>query len=71
MEALQTASAAVYQLPMLLLAITFPPVVTGAFWAIAAVFALLSVFFDDEAPRGNPGVDYNELASLGNREMLP
>jgi len=71
MEALQTASAAVYQLPLLLLAITWPPIVTGAFWALAAVFALLSVFFDDETPRGNPGVDYDELASMGNRGMPP
>jgi hypothetical protein len=64
MALLQTLNDFISQLPMLLLAITWPPMVTGAFWATVGVFALLSVFFDDETPRGNPGIDYQELARL-------
>ena len=71
MDLLQTLNEVISQLPMLLLAITWPPMVTGAFWTTAGVFALLSVFFDDETPRGNPGIDYEELARLMNRKTPP
>jgi predicted anti-sigma-YlaC factor YlaD len=35
----------------------WPPVTTGAFWLLASVYGLVSVFFDDEAVRGTPGID--------------
>ncbi len=35
-----------------------PPVSTGAFWAIVAFYGVVSVLFDDETPRGVPGIDY-------------
>lgn len=68
MDLLQTLNEVIPRLPMLVLAITWPPMLTGAFWATVGVFALLSVFFDDETPRGNPGIDYEELARLMNRK---
>lgn len=36
----------------------FPPVGTGAFWIIVAFYGVVSVLFDDETPRGVPGIDY-------------
>ena len=35
-----------------------PPVGTGAFWAIVAFYGVVSVLFDDETPRGVPGIEY-------------
>jgi hypothetical protein len=35
----------------------FPPFSTGAFWAIAAAWGVVSVIFDDETPRGVPGLE--------------
>ncbi len=36
----------------------FPPVGTGAFWTIVAFYGVVSVLFDDETPRGVPGIDF-------------
>jgi hypothetical protein len=36
----------------------FPPVGTGAFWIIVAVYGVVTILFDDENPRGVPGIDY-------------
>lgn len=35
-----------------------PPVSTGAFWIIVAFYGVVSILFDDENPRGVPGIDY-------------
>ncbi|MGA7873995.1 MAG: hypothetical protein WCA22_24150 [Candidatus Binatus sp.] len=35
-----------------------PPVSTGAFWTIVAFYGVVSVLFDDETPRGVPGMEY-------------
>jgi len=35
----------------------WPPFTTGAFWLLASVYGLVSVFFDDEAVCGTPGLD--------------
>ena len=35
-----------------------PPVSTGAFWAIVAFYGVVSILFDDETPRGVPGMDF-------------
>jgi hypothetical protein len=40
----------------------WPPLATGGLWITAGLFALVSIFFDDETPRGNPGIDYAVLA---------
>lgn len=36
----------------------FPPIGTGAFWTIVAFYGVVSILFDDETPRGVPGIDY-------------
>jgi len=36
----------------------FPPVGTGAFWTIVAFYGVVSILFDDETPRGVPGMDF-------------
>jgi hypothetical protein len=36
----------------------FPPYGTGAFWAIVGFYGVVSILFDDETPRGVPGIDY-------------
>jgi len=36
----------------------FPPVGTGALWTIVAFYGVVSVLFDDETPRGVPGMDF-------------
>ena len=35
----------------------FPPVATGAFWAIVTLYGVVSILFDDETPRGIPGIE--------------
>jgi len=35
-----------------------PPFATGAFWAIVALYGVVSILFDDETPRGVPGMDF-------------
>jgi hypothetical protein len=36
----------------------FPPIGTGAFWTIVAFYGVVSILFDDENPRGVPGMDF-------------
>ena len=40
------------------IAAAFPPVGTGAFWTIVAFYGVVSILFDDETPRGVPGMDF-------------
>jgi len=54
---LQIAREIVTTLVMLAGAIVWPPVTTGAFWLMAALYALVSILFDDETPRGVPGIE--------------
>ena len=35
-----------------------PPVTTGAFWTIVAFYGVVTILFDDENPRGVPGIDF-------------
>lgn len=51
-------------LPALLMSAStaiWPPIAVGAFWSMVGFFAVVSIFFDDETPRGNPGIDYTLL----------
>jgi len=34
-----------------------PPTGSGAFWAIVTFYGVVSILFDDETPRGVPGMD--------------
>jgi len=36
----------------------FPPIASGAFWAVTGFWGIVSVLFDDETPRGVPGIEY-------------
>jgi hypothetical protein len=38
--------------------LAIPPVGSGAFWSIVAFYGVVSVLFDDETPRGIPGLEY-------------
>ncbi len=35
----------------------FPPLSAGAFWAIVTLWGIVTVLFDDETPRGVPGME--------------
>ena len=35
----------------------WPPAAPAAFWAIVGLWGLVSIFFDDEVPRGIPGLE--------------
>jgi hypothetical protein len=35
----------------------FPPIGTGPFWIIVCFYGVVTVLFDDETPRGIPGID--------------
>lgn len=53
----QIARELVTMLVMLASTIVWPPVMTGPFWLMAALYALVSILFDDETPRGVPGIE--------------
>ena len=57
MVEVQIARELVTTLLMLAGVIVWPPVTTGPFWVIAALYAVVSIFFDDETPRGVPGIE--------------
>lgn len=63
MAALQLAQDLVTTLLMMGTTAVWPPTTTGAFWITVGVFAVVSIFFDDETPRGNPGINYSLSAS--------
>ncbi len=46
-----------------------PPFSTGAFWSIVALYGVVSVLFDDETPRGTPGIEY--LQSRSDSQQRP
>ena len=58
MAEFQIARELVTTLVMLAGVIFWPPVTTGPFWLIAALYAVVSIFFDDETPRGIPGIEF-------------
>jgi hypothetical protein len=40
----------------------WPPVAAGSFWVMVAVWGVVSILFDDEVPRGIPGLEeINEI----------
>jgi hypothetical protein len=36
----------------------FPPFSSGAFWGILSLWGLVTILFDDETPRGIPGIEH-------------
>ena len=45
---------------MVLIATTagLPPFSSGAFWGIMTLWGIVTILFDDETPRGVPGVEH-------------
>jgi len=44
-------------LGLLTASVGYPPVQAGAFWILVAFYGVISVLFDDETPRGIPGIE--------------
>jgi hypothetical protein len=44
----------------------FPPLGTGAFWGIVTLWGIITILFDDETPRGVPGMEHWQ--HRGNRD---
>jgi hypothetical protein len=36
----------------------FPPFNSGAFWGIMSLWGIITILFDDETPRGIPGIEH-------------
>jgi hypothetical protein len=36
----------------------FPPFSSGAFWGIMSLWGIVTILFDDETPRGVPGIEH-------------
>jgi hypothetical protein len=56
-ESIQAAGNLITALLMMGLSTGWPPVAAGSFWLIIGVWGLVSIFFDDEVPRGIPGLE--------------
>jgi len=39
----------------------FRPFESGAFWGIVTLWGIVTILFDDETPRGIPGIEYIQL----------
>ena len=52
------AGQVVQALMAMVIATGFPPFTSGAFWGIATVWGIVTILFDDETPRGVPGIAY-------------
>jgi hypothetical protein len=47
---------------MMALSSGWPPVAAGAFWVMVGLWGIVSILFDDEVPRGIPGLEeINEI----------
>jgi len=55
-------------LPVIISAMSFPPFTSGAFWGIATLWGIVTILFDDETPRGVPGMEYWHARHRGNNE---
>lgn len=57
MESIQAAGDLITVLLMMGLSTGWPPVAAGSFWLVIGLWGLVSIFFDDEVPRGIPGLE--------------
>ena len=57
MPSVQAASDLITAVLGYALSIGWPPAAPGSFWAIVALWGVVSIFFDDEVPRGIPGLE--------------
>ncbi|HYB90798.1 MAG TPA: hypothetical protein VEC38_07120 [Candidatus Binataceae bacterium] len=58
MQELALAGSILPTLAALAVSAGFPPITSGAFWAIATLYGVVSILFDDETPRGIPGIEF-------------
>lgn len=58
MKELETAGQVVALIFGVLTSLGWPPATAAAFWSLAAVWGVVSVIFDDETPRGIPGIEF-------------
>ncbi len=56
-EDLRLARELVPAVLTLMMSTAWPPSETGAFWVMVAIYGVVSVLFDDETPRGVPGME--------------
>ena len=57
MDILRTAGEMVTAMLLLITSTAWPPAATGPFWIVVGLWGVVSVLFDDETPRGIPGLD--------------
>ena len=60
MQELALAGSFIVALMGVAASVGFPPVATGAFWAVVTLYGVVSILFDDETPRGTPGLEVIE-----------
>jgi len=54
---LAAAGDLITMLIMMVFSIGWPPAAGGAFWVLIGLWGIISIFFDDEVPRGIPGLE--------------
>jgi len=74
MQELALAGSIIPSLLAVAVSAGFPPITSGAFWAIASLYGVVSILFDDETPRGIPGIEFiqekcREQAQLPSRRL--
>jgi len=57
LDSIQAAGDLITALLMMGLSTGWPPVAAGSFWLVIGLWGLVSIFFDDEVPRGIPGLE--------------
>ncbi len=57
MDIVRVAGDLVTAMLLLFTSTGWPPAAAGAFWILLAAWGVVSVLFDDETPRGIPGLD--------------
>jgi hypothetical protein len=57
MQELQIAGDLVTTVFMVASTLVWPPAGMGAFWILVGLYGVVSILFDDETPRGNPGIN--------------
>ena len=73
MEELRAASNLIMTVLMLFTSIAWPPAASGAFgafWTLVGIWGLISILFDDETPRGTPGIDVVQAYRVATEKKL-
>jgi hypothetical protein len=57
LDSFRAAGELITALLMMGMSVGWPPVAAGSFWVMVGVWGLVSILFDDEVPRGIPGLE--------------